>query len=98
MSGAVTLEATATYGESRPLEVLGELIEKRCKVLGEMSSDAVIATAIDALVSLRSATLQARPAKKTKVGVEEASDLVASHTRQGGASRATLMMFIPFSR
>lgn len=81
------LSATATYGETRPLEVLSELIEKRVKKLGEMTEDAIIATGIDALVSLRAATLCARPEKQTSVKVELDYSLVASHTREGGSSR-----------
>lgn len=86
MSDAVVMEASATYGESRPLEVLAELVEKRCKVLGELSADAVVATAINVLVSLRSATLKASPRRRTKVAVEVAADLVPSHFSHGGGT------------
>lgn len=42
--------------DGRPLAVLGQLIRERQRVLGESARDAVVATGIDALVSLRALT------------------------------------------
>ena len=47
-----------TY-EGKPLEVLGKLIEERKRILGESAEDAVVATGLDALISLRTLTKMA---------------------------------------
>lgn len=44
--------------DGRPLQVLQDLIGKRVKVLNEWRKDAVVATAITVLQSIRSATRQ----------------------------------------
>ena len=51
----VRVKMTANY-EGKPLSVLGDLIKERQRILGESAQDAVIATGIDALVSLRALT------------------------------------------
>lgn len=51
------IEATATMTyEGKPIEVLESLIEKRKELLGEITKDAVTATAITVLKSLRADT------------------------------------------
>ena len=57
----VSVNMTANY-EGRPLAVLSDLIRQRQKYLGESAADAVVATGIDALNSLRALT---RVAPKT---------------------------------
>lgn len=51
----VGVTMAGTY-EGKPLEVLGKLIEERKRILGESAEDAVVATGIDALISLRTLT------------------------------------------
>ena len=51
----VNVTMSGTY-EGRPLEVLGKLIEERKRILGESAADAVAATAIDVLGSLKALT------------------------------------------
>ena len=57
--------------QGRPISVLQQLIAERQKVLGESVKDAVVATAIDALVSIRAATASAAKRKKFKTVVED---------------------------
>ena len=57
--------------QGRPISVLQQLIAERQKVLGESVKDAVVATAIDALVSIRAATANAAKRKKFKTVVED---------------------------
>lgn len=55
-----------TYGDGKPLEALRALLQKRREILGESSEDAVVATAITVIKSLRADTKvapkSARPA------------------------------------
>ncbi len=60
-----------TNAGDKPLSVLSELIQKRRSILGESAKDAVVATAIDALVSIRAATRTAAGKKKTKPTVQD---------------------------
>lgn len=63
-----TASITCTTASGKTLQELSRLIELRAKRLGELSKDAVIATAIDVLVSLRSDTRQAKkPPKPTEI-------------------------------
>lgn len=55
-----TASITCTTASGKTLQELSRLIELRTKRLGELTEDAVIATAIDVLVSLRSDTSDAR--------------------------------------
>ena len=52
----------------KPVEVLMQLIDKRRKILGELGRDAVIATAITVLKSLRAQTKRFRGKLKVKRG------------------------------
>lgn len=63
-----TLEATY---EGKPLSVLNELIQKRSQILKESVRDATAAVGINALNSIRSATLDARKKKKFDIKVED---------------------------
>ena len=56
-----------TYN-GKPVEVLMQLIDKRRKILGELGRDAVIATAITVLKSLRAQTKRFRGKLKVKRG------------------------------
>ena len=56
MSGAIAIEAAATYEGGKPLEVLGQLLKQREQLLGESSKDACVATGIIALRALRAQT------------------------------------------
>lgn len=58
MTGATTITCSTASGKS--LQELSRLIALRAERLGELTKDAVIATAIDVLVSLRAGTLDAR--------------------------------------
>lgn len=78
----VTFEAT--WGESKPLQELARLMEKRMVLMRENSYDAAVATLINALVSLRAMTRRATPAKKTKVVVEPVNQYVPSASKRGG--------------
>lgn len=69
----ITPAITATYAGNKPLSVLSDLIRKRREILGESAKDAVVATAIDALVSIRAATKTAAGKKKTKPKIEDTS-------------------------
>ena len=75
-----------TYG-SRPIEVLNQLIEKRKEILKESTRDAVVATAITVLKSLRADTKTAPgEAPEAAVRVED-TGLTASWERKGTTHR-----------
>lgn len=74
----------ATWGESKPLEELTRLAEKRMSLMRETSYDAAVSTLINTLVSLRALTRRARPARKTKVIVEPVNQYVPSASKRGG--------------
>lgn len=59
--------ATCTMADGRPLSALADLIGRRMKWMRESAKDAVVATAIDALVSLRALTRRARRPGRPKV-------------------------------
>lgn len=63
---------------ARTLDGLSRLIAARQKWLGESSKDAVIATAIDALLSVRTATSSAKKKKSTRPTIEHCPGLRAS--------------------
>lgn len=67
----VSPSVKVTYADVQPLSVLSDLIRKRREILGESAKDAVVATAIDALVSIRAATQSAAGKKKTQPKVED---------------------------
>lgn len=81
-----TLEVTPTWN-GRPLAELNRLIGRRMALLGESSRDAVIATAIIALQSIRKATKKCSPrrVKATKGGVSYAlvEDAFPAFTKGG---------------
>lgn len=62
-----SVQVFATTSDGRPLSALADLIGMRMKWMRESAKDAVVATAIDALVSLRALTRRARRAKRAKV-------------------------------
>ncbi len=63
-----TVSITCTTASGKTLQELSRLIDLRAKRLGELYMDAVIATAIDVLVSLRSDTRRAtEPPEPTEI-------------------------------
>lgn len=62
---------TKTTFDNKPLSVLNDLIKRRSEVLRECCRDAVSATMIDVLVSIRAATGNAIKTKKFVVKVED---------------------------
>jgi hypothetical protein len=80
----MTIKANA---DGRTLAVLGELIEKRVKALKNSMSEAVIATAINILTSLKSATRKAPLKPKKTMYTIELTPYVAGWKREGGKFR-----------
>ena len=81
----VAVEMSADY-DGRPLKVLGELIEERKRILGESAQDAVIATGIDALVSLRALTTVAKqyiPRSDVRWGESNPKYITGTRTQNG---------------
>lgn len=88
--GNTSVKIEASTIEGHTLEVLGQLIERRVKDLGETSSDAVIATAINILSSLKAETRVVDPEKASGfVIVGEYPGLVAGwkYEKNGHRSR-----------
>ena len=82
----LAMNVTADW-QGRPLDVLAELLRRRQRDLGESCEDAVTATAIDVVNSLRAATRKA-PEKANKVSyILEETPYVASWERVGGHAR-----------
>lgn len=63
----VKLNIQASCADGRPVQELARLIERRGRILGESAKDAVVATAIDVLKSVRTATREKRPGRKVRV-------------------------------
>lgn len=76
---SLDVTVAATWAGGRPLAELARLVQMRQRWLGESAKDAVIATAIDALVSLRSLTRRAKPGRVGKPRVAPTA-LVPSFT------------------
>lgn len=76
------------------LDTLGSLIEQRVSVMGETVKDAVVATAINALMSLRASTRSAKKNKRLKSTIVQESSLYSSWNnrrrclRRGGRNGA----------
>ena len=60
------VKSRVTY-EGKPLEVLNELLKKRSEILGETTKNAVVATMIASLVSIRAGTRNAQKTKKFNI-------------------------------
>lgn len=90
----VGVTMTGTY-EGKPLEVLGKLIEERKRVLGESAEDAVVATGIDALISLRALTKTAKkmiPKADVRFGREDPQYITGTRGKSiGKLFRRTLV-------
>lgn len=71
----------------RPLQELEKLLALRQKMLGEDARDAVVATAIDVVKSLRTLTRKAPARANRKSFVIEATPYVASWERHGNSYR-----------
>ena len=82
----ITPTLNMTYG-GKPMSVLNQLIERRQEWLHEGYRDAVIATAITALQSIRAATRKRKPTRRIVIGVcitvTQRHDVHTSHTRGG---------------
>lgn len=76
--------ATLTTDDGRSLEVLNRLVQERQKALKEDCSKAVIATAINILVSLRADTRKAPLKGRKSMYRLELTNYVASWERVGG--------------
>lgn len=73
--------------DGKPLAVLADLIKERQRILGESAEDAVVATGIDALVSLRALTRVARkmiPKSDVRFGREEPRYITGSRNLTAG--------------
>jgi hypothetical protein len=74
---------TCSGVEGTTLEVTSQLLEKRMRILGERCKDAVIATAINVLVSLRAGTRTAKKNRKIKPVVREVTSVYPSWSAHG---------------
>ena len=81
MTSGVKISCAAVDGTT--LEKVSELIEQRSRVLRERTKDAVIATAINVLVSLRAATKSAKANRKVKPVVRDDGSVYPSWTNDG---------------
>ena len=82
----VKVTCNATY-YGKPLAVLSDLIRQRQKYLGESSKDAVIATGIDALVSIRRITRTAKkmlPKSAVKFAPHKPKYITAKYGKNAG--------------
>jgi hypothetical protein len=84
MAANVTIVADSDVGT---LERLSELISKRAKALGETASDAVTATGINVLTSLKAATKKAPLKGRRKMYTLERAGLTAGWERTGNTFR-----------
>ena len=84
MAAQVTITADTDVGT---LQRLSELISKRTKALGETASDAVVATGINILTSLKAATKKAPLSGRRKMYTLERTNLTAGWERRGNTFR-----------
>ena len=78
--------------QGKPLTVLADLIEKRKRIMGEDAQDAVVATSIDVVRSLRGLTRKA-PVKANEHSFRvELTPYVASWERHGSSYRRVVRM------
>lgn len=80
------MSVIARDAEGRTLDELANLIRKRQEYLGESTEDAITATAIDALVSLRALTRSALNKRRVKSKVTLRRDLRPSFSSHAGGS------------
>ena len=93
MTSSVSI--TATYADNKPLSALNDLIAKRERFLrGETTENAVRATAINVLSSIRARTKVADPKKAGEfgVGVMPAPGVVAGYKGVSGTRHARLVV------
>ena len=64
------LKMAARWGD-RPISELVRLIDERQRQIGETGRDALIATAIDVLVSIRALTRKANPSRRVRADVQD---------------------------
>ena len=64
------LNATATF-DGKPMDVLNELLKRRSEIMNEAVRDATAAVGINALISIRATTADARNKKKYEILVED---------------------------
>lgn len=85
-AAVVRVNMTANY-EGKPLAVLSDLIRQRQKYLGESAQDAVIATGIDALLSIRALTKVAKkriPKSDVRFGREDPQYITGTRGKATG--------------
>lgn len=88
--GTTSVSIKATFADGKPLDVLQGLLAKRERFLrGETTENAVRATAINVLSSIRSRTREAKPDKAAEfgVGVMPAPGVVAGYKSAKGVRR-----------
>lgn len=83
MTEGITIDLT---WEGKPVAALEQIVRARAKLMGTTTQDAVIATAINALVSLRAATSVAKVqrVRKSDIEVKERPDLVPGWKEEKG--------------
>ena len=86
----LTADCKVSWGTSRPLSALTDLLQARQKWLKESAKDAVIATAIDVLGSLRALTRSAKNRRSSRSVVVRRADLVAGYHGGRRSPRRTL--------
>jgi len=86
------ISCSATWGTSRPLSVLTDLLAMRQKWFKESAEDAVIATAIDVLGSLRALTRSAKNRRSTHPGIEECPGLRPGYYGGKSSPKRTLRL------
>ena len=75
-----------SYADGKTIADLSRTLQQRMKYLNESAFQSIHATAVNALMSIRTGT---RVAKATglKVNVSERTDLVFSYTTEGGGGK-----------
>lgn len=90
---------TATWGPDQPLSVLADLVEKRMRILNETSQQAVVATGITCIQSLRAQTKVApknqRPAERVFERVRDKAPYLTVRGRGTGLLRRWRYTFLP---
>lgn len=80
-------QTTITVGDGKSIEAFAQLLKAREKYLHETTEDAAAAIAINALISLRADTAQAKPNTARKVKVVKSNKVKIAFPKDGSGKR-----------
>lgn len=80
------MDIKVTWADGKTIDALSKTLQQRMKYLNESAYQSIHATAMNALMSIRTGTRVAKPTG-IKVALTERTDLVFSYTTEGGGGK-----------